>query len=290
MNEIFAPDSTYRDEALNLSKTDRYVLSIQLALDGFSFSVLDIELKKFLALETFSFSDVETSIQFCKKLDRFIEEYSWIKNRFHKLYFLYESPKATLIPEPLYEGSEQGLYLNFNHNVTNYEQIRADFLKNVEAYQIYSIPDCLKYRLDRNFKNYELFHFSAPLIESLIISNKNKDVTNKVFLNVRSRYLDIIILNDQGLRFFNSFYYSTPEDFIYYLLFVLEQLGFNPEDVDLRLLGKIRKFSGEYEMLFTYVRNVSFEPKTSAFGYSYVFDKVPDHFYYTLFNMNICGL
>ncbi|MCF8230822.1 MAG: DUF3822 family protein [Bacteroidales bacterium] len=290
MNETFTPAFKYRDEALDYSKTDRYVLSIQLAPDGFSFSVLDAELKKFLALETFPLQEVETSIQFCKKLDQWLEEYSWLKNRFHKSYILYESPKATLVPEPLFDGSEKGLYLNFNHKVTNYEQIRSDFLKNVEAYQIYSIPDCLKYRVDRNFKKAALYHFSTPLIESLIISNKNKDVTNKVFLNVRNWHLDIIILNDQGLRFYNSFYYSTPEDFIYFLLFVLEQLGFNPEDVDLRLMGNIKKFSKEYEMLFTYVRNIAFEPRTNSFGYSYVFDKVPAHFYYTLFNVNICGL
>ena len=290
MNDTFTPTFKYRDEALDYSKTDKYVLSIQLAQDGFSFSVLDTELKKFLALETFLLHNVETSIQFCKKLDQFIEEYGWLKNRFYKIYILYESPKATLVPEPLYEGSEKGLYLNFNHELTNYEQIRSDFLKNGEAYQIYSLPDCLKYRVDRNFKKAELFHFSTPLIESLIISNKNKDVSNKVFLNVRNTHLDIVILNDQGLRFFNSFYYSTPEDFIYYLLFVLEQLGFNPEDVDLRLMGDIKKFSKEYEVLFTYVRNVAFEPRTNSFRYSYVFDKLPAHFYYTLFNVNVCGL
>ncbi len=290
MNEPFVPDSTYRDEALNYSKTDRYVLSIQLSLDGFSFSVLDSELKKFLALETFPLKKVETSIQFCKRLDQFIEEYSWIKNYFHKIYLLYETPKATLIPEPLFENSEKGLYLHFNHEVTTYEQIRSDFLKNTEAYQVYCIPDCLKYRVDKYFKKAELLHFSTPLIESLLISNKNQDVTNKVFLNVRNQYLDIVILNDEGLRFFNSFFYSAPEDFIYYLLFVLEQLGFNPEDVDLRLMGNIKKFSKEYEMLFTYVRNLSFEPRTTSFKYSHVFDKLPHHFYYNLFNVNICGL
>lgn len=290
MNETFVPDSTYRDEALNFSKTDRYVLSIQLGLDGFSFSVLDRELKKFLALESFSLKGVETSIQFCKKLDEFAEQYPWVKNHFHKVYLLYETPKATLIPEPLFEKSERNLFLHLNHEVSAYEQIRSDYLKSIEAYQIYSIPDCLKYRVERHFKKAELFHFSTPLIESLIISNKNKEVSNKIFLNIRHQYLDIIILNEVGLKFFNSFYFTAPEDIIYYLLFVMEQLGFNPEDVDLRLMGNIRKFSKEYELLYTYVRNVSFEPRTGAFKYSYVFDKVPHHFFYNLFNVNVCGL
>lgn len=290
MNESFVPDYKYRDEALNTANTERYVLSIQFALDGFSFAVLSRELGKFLALETFSMKDTDTSIKFCKKLDAFFESYSWLKNPFHDVYVLFESPKSTLVPEPLFDESEKGLFMNFNQELSAYEQLRSDYLKNTDAYLIYTLPDCFKYRIDRYIREKHLLHFASPLIESLLITYKNKDVSNKVFLHVRRSFLDIIILNSQGLRFFNSFQYSMPEDLIYYLLFVFDQLEFNPEDVELQLMGDIRKLSREYELLYTYVRNVDFESPTSRFGYSYVFDKVPGHMYYNLFNVNICGL
>lgn len=287
MTEHFKPDIQYIDESLKKDAPEKYILSIQFALDGFSFLLLDAERKKFVGLESYKFQNMENNIRFCKMFDEFVNSNSWIQGAFKDVFVIYESPKSTLIPEPLYDETEKVLLLNFNHQVSSYEQVVSNRLRNVEAYQIFAVPDCLKYRTDKVFRNKTILHHSTPLIESLLISYKNKSVENKVFLNIRSNHMDIVILKPDGLRLFNSYYCPQPEDMIYYLLFVLEQMSFNPEEVDLVLLGNIKKYSKDFELLYSYVRNVSFDSRTSAFAYSYVFDNIPDHFFYTLFNVNI---
>ncbi|HIE44957.1 MAG TPA: DUF3822 family protein [Flavobacteriaceae bacterium] len=66
---------------------------------------------------------------------------------------------------------------------------------------------------------------------------------------------------------YNTFEYKTVEDFIYYVLFSMDQLQLNVEDVELELLGKIKEEDGLFIALYKYVRNVSllkYKPKYNS--------------------------
>lgn len=287
MAEHLVPGIQYHDETLNKNAQEKYVLSIQFALDGFSFLFLDAGRKKFTGLETYTFKNVESDIKFCKLLDVFFEGNPWLSGPFKDVLVIYETPKSTLVPEPLYDETEKSLFLKFNHVVSSYEQVLSNYLPNIDAHQVYALPDCLKYRLDKIFRKKTILHHSVPLIESAFINYKNQHLDNTLFLNVRNNQIDIIAYHRDGLKFFNSFYAPAPADVVYYLLFVMEQLGYNPEEVQLLLMGNIKKFSEYYELIYDYVRDIQFEMRTQVFNYSYVFDNVPAHFYYTLFNSHI---
>ena len=58
--------------------------------------------------------------------------------------------------------------------------------------------------------------------------------------------------------FYNIFEYETKEDFIYYILFTLEQLELSPEETNISIMGAINEQSELYEILYTYIRNISF--------------------------------
>ncbi len=287
MSTGFTPDFEYADETLNKEAQEKYVLSIQFALDGFSLLFLDAERKKFTGLEGYSLKNAESDIRFCKILDSFIEQNAWLKGPFKDVFVLYESAKSTLVPEPLFDETEKSLFLKFNHTASSYEQVISNYLKNTGAYQVFTMPDCLKFRIDKTFKKKRILHHSVPLIESLSIQHKNQRTDNTIFLHFRKQYVDIVIFNNEGLLYYNAFYTPGEEDALYYLLFVMEQLRFNPEETELMLTGNVQKQSRQYELLRSYVRYISFDMRTQAFGYSYVFDKIPDHQYFTLFNSHI---
>ena len=50
----------------------------------------------------------------------------------------------------------------------------------------------------------------------------------------------------------------AKEDFIYYILFTLEQLELSTEKTNISITGDINKQSELYEILSTYVRNINF--------------------------------
>ena len=87
-----------------------------------------------------------------------------------------------------------------------------------------TIPTCIKDLIKAKFINYKINHFSSTLIEGLLIKYKNQDLHNKVFVNVRSKFIDVLIIEGgPKLIFFNSFRYKTVEDLAYFLIYVLEQ-------------------------------------------------------------------
>jgi hypothetical protein len=63
---------------------------------------------------------------------------------------------------------------------------------------------------------------------------------------------------------FNSFNYTTKEDFIYYLLFTLEQLNLDTETVILKMFGEIEEGDDIYSICYQYVKHISiFIPSVS---------------------------
>ena len=65
----------------------------------------------------------------------------------------------------------------------------------------------------------------------LIFLHKSTEKT--VYINVYKGNFDVVVLNNKQLEFSNSFYFETQEDFIYYILFVAEQLALNTEEFPL---------------------------------------------------------
>lgn len=267
-----------------------YVLSIQLGLDGFSFSILDQEKNKHLALEYYSFQEVENYVLYCEQLHELLNSIDVIKRRFNKVIVLFEGDKAALVPGPLFDESKADLHLKFNHKLDSDDEIIVDKLKTLQAYNVFAIPKQLRELIKDKFINYSINHSSSGLIESLLIKYKNQDIGKRVFVQLRSTSFDIVVLENSKLLFFNSFQFRTKEDFAYFVIFVLEQLKLNPESIPIYLLGEIDKSSKYYEILYKYIRNIHLLERNDFFSYSYVLDDIPSNHFYNLLNASLCEL
>ena len=67
-----------------------------------------------------------------------------------------------------------------------------------------------------------------------------------------------MVLKDSEILFYNNFEHQTKEDFIYYILFTLEQLELSTEKTNILITGDINEQSDLYKILYTYVRNIGF--------------------------------
>ena len=99
----------------------------------------------------------------------------------------------------------------------------------------------------------------------------------------------MMIFEKKQLVYSNAFHFRAPEDFLYYVIFVMEQLNLNPEEVPVTLLGDISTKTPHFDLIFKYIRNVDFALRNESAQYSYVFDDVPGHSFYTLLNPVLCG-
>ena len=63
----------------------------------------------------------------------------------------------------------------------------------------------------------------------------------------------MVLLKNKELVFFNSFEYQTKEDFIYYVLFVFEQLQLDPQKQLVKLFGNISTNSELYQIAYQFI-------------------------------------
>lgn len=278
------------DEALQKADSDNYQLSIRLSADGFSFCIFDETRNKFLSVESNLFPNVKNTENFCTLFEEVFQNHQWLNLPYKRVNILFESPKSTLIPTPLYDANENENYARLNFTFSDDQKIKTDKLANVDAYKLYTVPKQIIDLLNRLFPGNKLYSNAGVLIESLLILNKNLPSHKRCYINAGNSWLDIVITEGRRLLYYNAFNYKTKEDFIYYLIFVLDQLKLNPEEIELILLGFIDKNSKLFEMVYKYVRNITLQPLTESFKYSYIFNDVPAHYYFTLLNFYLCEL
>ncbi len=278
------------DKALAPENSKYCRLSIQLSLDGFSFCIYDNQREKYMALAAWDFQDVNNTMALNLLLQDFLSGNEWVKHPFEKTSILFETRQCTLVPNPLFNQNNLDQYLRFNHYVDHFHLINHDYLSLLDAENIWAIPENISEKLKGYFPDAGLHHHSSSLIETLMLQNKNRGSEESVFVNVRKKRFDVIVLKGNNLILYNAFSYQTKNDFAYFLVYVLEFLGLNPEKVEVTLLGEIMKHSPIYEIAYKYVRNIRFGKRNSDYNFSYVFDEIPEHFFFNLIHLQQCGL
>jgi hypothetical protein len=299
MADIFKAIHTYSDPAFDQQNIYEYELSIRLNADGFSYCILDTNTGKFLQLQSFDFSDPSRKIFIpgekenadAGNLGRLMEaDLKWLGGPFQKVRIIYNGAKASLIPEALFNEEEKASIYDFNVANGPYPaaELKHDLLKSLNAYSIYHLPGPIGDLIKKYFPDAGLYHHSTAIIQSVFLNYMNKDTANILFVNTGSSRLDILQINGRRLEYYNSFNYNTAEDYMYYLIFVVEQLKLNPENVEVVMLGEVEKHSSLSDLMHKYIRNISFAPRNADFKYSFVFDQLPGHYYYNLLNASLC--
>ena len=276
------------DESLKKAHSEEYKLSIQLSPDGFSFSIFNSLNSKFLSIESVETDFSLSKSSFIDDFTNFVKNHEWLSLKFSEVQILYEGAKATLVPTALFNNADKDTLAMFNFEVEKNEVVQTDFLKTTDAHLIYTLPLNLHSQLKNLFPDCSLVSHSSVLIEILMILNKNHPSGKGMFVNVRKNYIDILLTKGKQLLLFNSFKYTSKEDFIYYIIYVIEQLNLNPEEVDLKFSGIIDKESTLYDIAWKYVRNIHFQDLSRAYTYSYIFNDVPGHYFFTLLNSGLC--
>jgi len=110
------------------------------------------------------------------------------------------------------------------------------------------------------------------------------------FINLQPGHFDLVILHEQKVMFCNSFSYKTPDDVLYYIMFVLEQMQLSPDGIELSIAGELGRHAQVVERLSAYLPHLDFLPRNESFRYSHVFEGIPGHYLYTLLSAAECEL
>ncbi|SDH93229.1 Protein of unknown function [Flavobacterium omnivorum] len=241
---------------INIAEKKYKKLSIQVSLTGLSFCCFDT-----LNNTVISFNEVhfETFQKATKIEDLFADafrDHPELKDSYDEILVIHNNNLSTFVPEPLFDENFLGSYLQYNTKVFETDFFAFDEIPNYQMNAVY-IPyvNINNFFIDQ-FGAFDYKHANSILVSKLLVASKNKE-DKKMFVHINKGHFEIIVVQNQKLLLFNSFDYTTPEDFIYYILFTAEQLNLNPENFPLELIGNIDTESHYFKMAFKYIRNVS---------------------------------
>tara|TARA_R110000868_G_scaffold109560_1_gene297754 strand:- start:12897 stop:13730 length:834 start_codon:yes stop_codon:yes gene_type:complete len=242
-------------KAKNNSGLSYKKLSIQISLNGLSFCVLDSIGNTIVLQESIRFSEELIPFQVLKNLQEFLEKNDITKMSFSDVTVIHRNTLFSLVPKALFNEKELANYLKFNAKILANDHISFDEISNYDLITVYVPFVNINNYIYELFGEFEYKHNSTVLIQSLL-NNFNGGKDPICYVHVLEQQMDVIVISNKKLLLYNSFNFHTKEDFIYYLLFTIEQLKLDTETLKLRLFGTIEEGDDLYHITHKYVRNV----------------------------------
>lgn len=270
------------DDAWKKEFSPNYKLSLLIGIGYLQYCILDSAKKKYLSIGVFSFPDVNSSSELNGTLKEIFSENEIFQQTYQSVHAAVSHNISTLVPKDFFEEDKTADYLNFNHQPNSSDRIFADDIATIQTKNIYSYNGELLILLNEYFANVIVHHSSSSLIEVLLKENSFCNEA-RMFANISDKKMELVVVQKGKLIFYNSFQFQTPEDFIYFVLFVCEQLKLNPDTLNFYFIGEIERKSALYDIAYKYIRNVNFGRRPNAYNYSYKFAFFPSHFYFNIF-------
>ena len=196
--------------------------------------------------------------------------------------------KTVLVPEAIYEDDAKEDFFKLSHTLTANERIEANYSKKLGAYLLFAIDNNL-YRNLIYSQSRKVVHEDLPWLEILLLQHKNSEDTF-VHIDVAETNITMAVFRSSGLLLYNSFACQTPEDKLYYSMFVSEQLRINPHKDYYFLSGQITRTDETYTLFSRYIKELKFQPRPDMFQYSRPLQELPEHLYFKAFCTPICEL
>ena len=278
------PKVNFSPSSPNNLLTEKCHLSIEIGLSNFRFCLFDTLTFTYILLKEFEFKTKRISESYEKIADIIASE-SLLQKEFYSSSLALNEFPSTLVPTPFYKEEKNREILGFNHNV--YEEILSDKMQQMDAINIYSVPTELLNLIHKSFPNTQIKCKSSIFIEQLLLQNNS--VEAKVYTSVKNNILEVSVIEENKLELHNSFSIDTKEDMLYFLLFSMEQLRLSPEKTELILLDDILKSDEKYNLLYQYVRNISFGNRPENLNFSKELESIKSHQYFCLFSQLLCA-
>ena len=236
---------------------NHHKLSVQLTLSGLSFLVTSNTTNKTIVFLEKKFDQTISPEELLLELQSELNNNVIFDTLFSQINIIYHTRLYTLTPTHLFDPSKSSDYLKFNAKILKNDYIAHDTVESLDLTVVYVPFVNINNFLFEKFGDFNYYHSTTLLLEQVLKSEKVFKLP-KIYLNIFSNTFDLAAVKNGKLLMCNSFEFNSPEDFVYFILFCLEQLKMNPESIDLFVSGTIEKDDPNYSMLFKYVRNVSF--------------------------------
>ena len=276
MTASLNPYISLYSEKFDAEKSSQYRMAIQFALGGLSIALLDTQTKTLIALECYQSDLLADSNDLFRTLERALEAKGLNNKSFQSVVCLIDNRFCALVPDLLFNNSDQTKYLDFAFQMSAAYSIVSEHLESVSSYNVFALLRTLHDKISAKWSNAQIIHSSSVFINSIMQNTTDKGV----FIHVRNRDFDMLIKKDGKLLFINNFKFNTKEDFAYFLLFAMEQNNVSGQDTPVCFSGLIRPASDIIDLCGRYIRDIRFVEDQHLLQVSKALQEVPFPYYF----------
>lgn len=240
----------------NIQNTIQYRLSVQVSLNGLSFLVTNPQASEVVFFMEKMFDYSTTPEELLMEIESIMFNNEILNSNFQEVTLVYSSPIYSLVPLSLFDKTKASEYLKFNSKILANDYMAQDILQDHDLVVVYVPFMNVNNFLFEKYGSFSYYHSTSVLLNSII--EREKYSLPKMYLHFQKSSFDCIVLKNGEIQLCNSYSYKTPEDFIYYTLFCMEQLKLNPENLPVILSGEIEKEDENYQIAYTFIRNIEF--------------------------------
>lgn len=271
-----------------------YRLSVLLCQDGFSFLATHAISQKVLKLSSYklNIADIKHGeaggwatngndyFEHLKKID-------FVQMTWQRVDIAVASHKITIAPHAFLEAGNDINIISAAYPVTPGEKILAEPVFDLGPVIAMLIPGYIPEFSSAIFPGSFLRNAAAIFVKG-ILRQHSQLIVRHVFINIHRGYFEITLIQGLRLLYLNAFRYSTSSDVLYYVIFVLEQLGFVPSEENVTLMGDISDNSIIFSQLKMYCGSLNFISKPVELEYGEAFKGIGLHQYFTLLTIPLC--
>ncbi len=272
------------DETLDINSTENYELSVQVGPDDFSFCLLDLIRNKYVLLR--SFEPEENKYFSPAGIEEIITRDDFLMKRYKKVNIVMPSPRFTIVPAALFDPGKRDEYFTYNHLLDEGNIIISNKLDDPEAFLVFSVSRALSDLMASFHPGVHPYHQVKPLLNHIGHSRKSIN-GNYIHVHIEKEFFDLVVFDNNLLKFCNSFNYRNINDILYFVLKVFRNLDLKQEET-IYLSGITEKYDDLTSNLSIYVRTLKFAEPAGNFTFSYVFNDTALHRYLNLFSVVNC--
>jgi hypothetical protein len=281
------------DPQFDIAQGFKYRLSVLLCQDGFSFLVTHGISQKVLRLSSYKHA---TGIHHEESAgwpeignDYFgqLKQVDCAQMSWQQVDIAVASQKITIAPHAFMEDADSLNIISAAYPVSRGEQILTEPVFDLGPVTAILVPGYISDFCATIFPGSILRNSAAVFVKG-ILRKHSQLIARQVFINIHPDFFEISVIQGLRLLYLNAFRYSSPSDVLYYVIFVLEQLGFVPSEEKVTLMGDISNNSTIYLQLKMYCGSLNFIAKPVELEYSETFAGTEMHKYFTLLNIPLC--
>lgn len=278
-------ESTVTSPRFDWRMSESYYMSIQLSLDGLSFCILDPVTNVFHSITDVTFEENDPNFA---QQEQYILGCKEMRRKFRKVLISINSPAFTLVPLPLYDERRIRSVLALTGiNVCLDDKVLRNNVEAANSATVFTVPSFLYFFLKNQFSGAEIFHSTTPVISSMLQKRQNGLSGPAINVELGKDSMTLTAVDNDELKLCNRFYCRETLDYVYMLLYVMEQLNIDSITATVTIQGNVQFNDERIREMKKFVKNVRMAEAPNFFSYGFA---IPEnaHKFNTLFLMPLC--